>query len=175
MQFFFYGSLMDRELLALVIGRTGDELRMEAATIHDFVRRRALNESFPVLVPHPGGRVGGALVRDLTAAEIARLKFYEASDYEGSEYALTALQVECRGELLPAQVFLPTAHIAADETVWGFDTWAAAERPLFMAMVEERMSRYGSISAAENHALWPQMKAEVERRFRRRHESEPNV
>jgi hypothetical protein len=35
MQFFFYGSLMDRELLALVIGRTGDELRMEAATIHD--------------------------------------------------------------------------------------------------------------------------------------------
>jgi hypothetical protein len=89
------------------------------------------------------------VVTDLTAAEIARLKFYEASDYEGSPYALTAISVECRGELLPAQVFFPTAHITPDETVWDFDTWAAAERPLFMAMVEERMSRYGSITAAE--------------------------
>jgi hypothetical protein len=99
MQFFFHGSLMDRELLALVIGRAIDDLRMEAATIHEFVCRRAL---------------------------------------------------------------------AADETVWDFDTWAAAERPLFMEMVQERMLRYGSITAAENDALWPQVKAEVERRFRRR-------
>ena len=168
MQFFFYGTLMDRELLALVIGRATDELRMEAATIHDFVCRRALNASFPILVPHPGGRVEGILVTDLTAADIARLKFYEGVDCEGSKYALTALPVEYRGELLSAQVFLPTAYIAADETVWDFDTWAAAERPLWMAMVEERMSRYGSITTAENNALWPQMKAEVERRFRRR-------
>ena len=167
MQFFFYGSLMDRELLALVIGRATDELRMEAATIHDFVCRRALNESFPILVPHPGGRVEG-IVTDLTAADIARLKFYEASDCDGAEYALTALPVECRGELLQAQVFLPTVNIEGDETVWDFGTWAAAERALFMALVEERMSRYGSLSAAENHALWRQMKAEVERRFRRR-------
>jgi hypothetical protein len=171
MNFFFYGSLMDRELLSLVIGRTTDELRMEAATIHDFVCRRALNESFPILVPDPGGRVEGKFVTGLTAADIARLKFYEASDYEDSEYVLTALSVECRGELLPAQVFFPTVHIAADETFWNFETWAAAERPLFMAMAEERMSRYGSISTAENNALWPQMKAEVERRFRSRQRS----
>jgi Gamma-glutamyl cyclotransferase, AIG2-like len=66
-----YGSLMDRELLALVIGRATDELRVKAATIHDFVRRRALNESFPVLVPHPGGRVEGVLVRDLRPTSLA--------------------------------------------------------------------------------------------------------
>jgi hypothetical protein len=139
------------------------------ATIHDFVRWQVLNESFPIFVPHPVGRVEGVLVTDLTAADVARLQFYEASDYEGSDYILAVLPVECRGELLPAQVFLPTAHIATDETVWDFDTWAAAaERPLFMAMVEERMSRYGSITAAENNALWSQMKAEVGRRFRGR-------
>ena len=57
MQFFFYGVLMDRELLALVISRAADEIRMEAATIHDFVQRQVLNETFPILVPHPGGRV----------------------------------------------------------------------------------------------------------------------
>ena len=111
-------------------------------------------------------RLTGSLVSGLTPADIGRLKFYEASDYEGSDYTLTTLPVECRGELLPAEVFLP--NIEADETAWSFDTWNPAERPLFMAMVEERMSRYGSITAAENNALWPQMKSEVERRFRRR-------
>jgi hypothetical protein len=31
--------------------------------------------------------------------------------------------IECRGELLPAQVFLSSNRaIAADETVWDFDT-----------------------------------------------------
>jgi hypothetical protein len=45
------------------------------------------------------------------------------------EYALAALPVECRGELLATQVFLPTEHLAADEMVWDFDTWAATERP----------------------------------------------
>jgi len=163
--FFFYGVLMDRELLALVIGRATDGLGIEVATVHDFIQRRALNESFPILVSHPGGRAEGVLVTDLTAADVDRLKFYEASDYEGSDYALAALPVECRGEFLAAQIFMPTAHIAADEMVWDFDTWAAVDRPLFMATVQERMSRYGRISAAENNALWPQMKAEVERRF----------
>jgi hypothetical protein len=45
--------------------------------------------------------------------------------------------------LLAAQVFLPTAHIAADDMVWDFETRAAVEHPLFMAMAQERMSRYG--------------------------------
>jgi hypothetical protein len=54
-RFFLYGTLMDREVLALVTGWPTDGLRIEAATIQDFVRRRALNKSFPILVPHPGG------------------------------------------------------------------------------------------------------------------------
>jgi hypothetical protein len=162
---FIYGSLMDRELLALVIGRATDGLRIEVATIYDFIRRRALNESFPILVPHPGGRVDGVVVTDLTAADVDRLRFYEATDYEGSDYALATLPVECRGEFLAAQVFLPTAQLSADEMIWDFDAWAAVERPLFIEMIQERMSRYGSISAAKNNALWPQMKADIERRF----------
>jgi hypothetical protein len=90
---FFFGSLMDRELLALVIGRAIEDLRIEAATIHAFARRRARDESFPVLVPHPGGWVDGVLVTDLTVADIARIQFFE-----GSDYALASLPVECRGE-----------------------------------------------------------------------------
>jgi hypothetical protein len=164
MQFFVYGSLMDRELLEL---RATDGLRMEAATLHDFDCRRVCGESFPVLVPRTGGRVEGVLVSDLTAADIARLQFYEASDYEGSDYALTTLAVECRGERVAAQVFMPTFRLPVDETTWDFATWAVAERDLFVVLVEERMSRYGRLTAAENNALWPEMKARIFARFGR--------
>jgi hypothetical protein len=85
---------MDRELLALVMGRAADGLRIEAATVPDFVRRRALNESFPILMPQPGGRVEGALVTGLTVTDFDRLKFYEASDYEGSEYVIQGIAAD---------------------------------------------------------------------------------
>jgi hypothetical protein len=163
MRVFFFGSLMDRELLALVIGRAIEDLGIEAATIHGFARRRARDESFPVLVPHPGGRVEGVLVMDLTEADIARIQFFE-----GLDYALAALAVECRGERMAAQVFLPTARLAAEETAWNFDAWAAAERAFCVALAEELMSHYGSRTIAEIDALWPEMKARAHKRFRRR-------
>src|SRR5262245_18899000 len=127
-RFFLYGSLMDPELLALVIGLATEGLGFEVATVHGFIGRRALNESFPMLVPRAGGKVEGMLVFDLTSADVARLRFFEGSDYEGSWYALEAVPVECRGgEVLTAQVFLPTAHIAADQMLWDFEAWAAVE------------------------------------------------
>jgi hypothetical protein len=61
--------------------------------------------------------------------------------------------------------------VSARRTLWEFETWATTERPLFIAMVEERMSQFGSMTAAENDALWPQMKAEVKQRFRPRQRS----
>jgi hypothetical protein len=46
MRVFFFGSLMDRELLVLVIGRAIEDLGIEAAVIHGFARRRpAMNPS----------------------------------------------------------------------------------------------------------------------------------
>src|SRR5262245_61619493 len=163
MQFFFFGSLMDRQVLALVIGRAIDELRIEAATIHGFACRRVRDESFPILVPLSGGRAEGVLVTGLTEADIAPLQFYE-----GQDYVLVALPVECGGEQLSAQVFLPTGRLEGEETHWDFDSWVKAERGLFLAMAEERMSQYGSIGISENDALWPQKKARVRARFRRR-------
>ena len=77
-----------------------------------------------------------------------------------------SLPVECQGHMLDAQVFMPTIHATAHVMGWDFASWASTERPLFMAMVHERMKRYGELTAAENHALWPQMKAEVALRFR---------
>jgi hypothetical protein len=162
MNLFFFGSLMDRELLALVSGRAADALAVTEATLHGFARRRARGESFPVIVPHPGGRVDGVLVRGLTPADLDRIQFFEGSDYAPRTFA-----VEAAGARVEAQVFLPTARLEAEAAEWDHAAWAADERAMCVALAEELMSHYGRLSYAEIDALWPQMKARALIRFRR--------
>ena len=163
MRLFFFGSLMDLELLALVIGRRLDDLSTAEAALHGFERRRAVGESFPVIVPHPGGRVVGLLVDGLTAADLDRIQFFE-----GSDYALHPFTVGCGEERIDVQVFLPTARLEAEPSAWDFAAWAETERTMCFALAEELMSHYGGRSIAEIDVLWPEMKEQAEQRFRLR-------
>jgi hypothetical protein len=123
MRLFFFGSLMDLELLALVIDRPVDGLSTGAAVLHGFERRRAVGESFPIIVPHPGGRVDGVLVEGLTEADLDRIQFFE-----GSDYALHPFAVECAAERIEVHVFLPTARLEPEAAAWDFAGWVETER-----------------------------------------------
>lgn len=164
MRLFFFGSLMDMELLALVTARTVDELDVASAALHGFARYRARGESFPLVVPHPGGRVDGTLVGGLTAADIDRIQYFE-----GSDYALQFFAVERSDERIEAMVFVPTARLEPEAVAWNFESWVQQERAVCFALAEELMSHYGRLSPAEIDALWPVMKARAARRFRRVH------
>jgi len=163
MRLFFFGSLMDLELLVLVAGRPVDRLSTAAAVLHGFERRRAVGESFPLIVPHPGGRVDGMLVEGLTETDIDRIQFFE-----GSDYALHPFAVECAAERIDVHVFLPTARLEPEEAAWDFGAWIETERAMCIALAEELMSHYGGRSIAEIDVLWPEMKTVALRRFRRR-------
>jgi hypothetical protein len=163
MRLFFFGSLMDLELLALVIGRPVDGLATAAAVLHGFARRRAVGESFPVIVPHPGGWVDGLLVDGLTAADLDRIQFFE-----GSDYALHPFVVECAEERIDVHVFLPTVRLEAEPSAWDLAAWVETERAMCFALAEALMAHYGGLGIAEIDVLWPEMKAEAERRFRLR-------
>jgi hypothetical protein len=162
MQLFFFGSLMDMELLALVTGRPVNRLSVAAAVLHGFERRRAIGESFPIIVPHPGGRVEGVVVGGLAEADLDRILFFE-----GVDYALRRFTVECAGERVEAGVFLPTARLMAEDAAWDVAAWAETERAMCFALAEELMSHYGALDVAGIEALWPAMKARAFRRFRR--------
>jgi hypothetical protein len=159
---FFFGSLMDRDLLALVLGRPLDGLMLSSAALHGFERRRAQGETFPVLAPHPGGRVDGLLVQGLGWGDVDRVHYFESADY-----ALHPFRVEHAAGRLEAFVFLPTQALQPEDTAWDFDAWSAAERGLAFALAEELMACYGRLTTAELDALWPEMKQRAQRRFRR--------
>lgn len=160
MRTFFFGSLMDRDLLALVVGRDISDLVFTPAAILGFERRRACDESFPIIVPHPGGRVDGFLVDGLTVADLDRIQFYESDDY-----ALRAFAVETASGRVEAHVFLPTESLTDEGVVWEFDAWLEVEKPMCLALAEELMSHYGILTPAQYDLLWPDMKEKAWQRF----------
>ena len=49
-RFFFFGTLMDRDVLELVLDRPVTERDLSPARLNGFARRRIAKDSFPVLI-----------------------------------------------------------------------------------------------------------------------------
>jgi hypothetical protein len=154
MRLFFFGSLMDADLLRLVLDRNTGDIAHAPAEILGYERRRAKNESFPIIVPTPGGRVEGRLVTGLTAEDVARIQWYESDDY-----ALRPCLVKAGDARHDAHVFLATASLQDEGIAWDFDHWVAVEKPMCLSLAREIMNHYGVISPAELVERWPAMKA----------------
>jgi hypothetical protein len=161
MRIFFFGSLMDRDFLGLVLGRDISDLHLEPAKLHGFQRRRARGETFPVLVPHPGGEVAGLVIEGVSADEVGRLCYYETPDY-----ALHPYPVETAVERSHAHVFIATGRLDVEDAHWEFEAWVATEKPLGLILAEELMRHYDlGTPMAEIDRLWPDMKAAAEVRL----------
>jgi hypothetical protein len=102
MRFFFYGSLLDPDVTALVIGRRLPPKSWVPATLAGYSRRKAAGVTYPVAVPDPKGVVQGAVVGGFSRLEVERL-----SAYEGPRYRIASLKVRVDGRLTVVSVFEP--------------------------------------------------------------------
>lgn len=98
--FFFYGTLMDIDLLRAVASGTVTHDRMMPAVLNGFRRSAVDKQAFPVVTRRSGGRVSGLLVLDMNELQLCRLIAYEGPSYramwvlvrsqkQGSRWALT--------------------------------------------------------------------------------------
>lgn len=126
---FFYGTLVDPDVLGLVIGRPVADSVLELATLPGWRRVRVRGASYPMLLPAPGERVEGRLWRHASAADLARL-----DAYEGEGYRRVICEVERgAGERLAAQVYLPRpGALEPTEEPWDLDAWRARFKPLYL-------------------------------------------
>lgn len=130
-RFFFYGTLLDRDLQAAVIGRPVDVGALVPASIAGFRRVRAQGQTYPILIPGTAeDRVDGAIASGFTRAEIDRL-----IAYEGEGYVLTTLPaLLADGGTVTAQVFLPVAgSLKASDVPWDLATWQREDKPRTLA------------------------------------------
>ena len=134
--FFFYGTLLDHDVMALVIGRRLPPQAFVPATLRGHVRRRAKGVSYPILMRDPGGEVEGGVVGGLSTADVARL-----AAYEGPGYRIVALKVTVGGALKTVSVFEPReASLQPVDSAWSLAVWQGRDKRPFVARLRRDVS-----------------------------------
>lgn len=155
---FVFGSLMDMDLLAVVLGDC-QHLRHGAASLPGYRRCCVEDEVFPIIVQDEHSTVDGLLVHGLSERDLDRILFFE-----GPAYTLLPCEVDHldsdRRRRTPARAFFATALLSPRPQSWNYAYWQAQEKPLALHIAAETMALYGSVVADElSGALWDGIKA----------------
>ena len=121
---FIYGTLRDPDILAAVLGRHVPAAALQAATAQGYKCVYYPGQVYPALLANAGSFAPGALLRDLSDADLAVL-----DAYEGQEYRRETIVVRTGDGEKPALAYLPTQNIAADAPAWTLETWRADHKP----------------------------------------------
>ena len=150
MRCFFFGSLMDRDVAALVLDRSIDTGQLQAGILHGYERLVVAGETYPALAPRAGGKVSGLLMDEISAADIARMQFFESS-----EFAPAACDIELvSGGYVSAQTFLARAELEYSDQPWDYPHWQRHDKRDYLVLVREWMSEYGRSEAYQLEAEW---------------------
>ncbi|MEO0766237.1 MAG: NUDIX domain-containing protein, partial [Pseudomonadota bacterium] len=148
---FFYGTMRHLPLLECVLGRGADDLDHADGVLPGHTALQAKDGPFPVLVKAEGEVAQGLRVDGLTDQDIARLSYYEAGfDYEIQD--VTLADGSC------ADVYMPNPDVLATDTPWDFETWALHWADLSVIAAQEVMDGFGTLSADEIAARFPQIR-----------------
>lgn len=142
MRFFFYGTLLDRDVTALVLGRRLPPQAFQAAFLRGYTRYRAKGVTYPVIVRDPSGRVRGAIVQGLSVRDVERL-----AAYEGPRYRIAPLTVEVYGALTTVSVFEPLEkRFEPVDGAWDLALWQRNHKRVFVDRVRRAFSAHPAYS-----------------------------
>ena len=136
MTYFFFGTLMDRDILATVLDRPVADDEMTPAWLHDYRRVRAAAASYPLLVTSPGLVVGGIVFRPKHDRDDVRIRHFEEEEY-AERWLIVHL---ASGRRLPTRVFFALEPLQATEEPWDLVAWRGAHKAAFLEQCREWMS-----------------------------------
>ena len=136
MRFFFYGTLLDRDVTALVLGRRLPPQAYTEASLLGHARRRVQGATYPIVIADPCGEVPGAIVGGLSARDVAHL-----AAYEGSGYRVVPLRVKVRGRMTEVSVFEPIqTRLQPSQDLWDLTLWQCRHKRSFVERLRRALS-----------------------------------
>ena len=116
-RYFFYGTLLDAEVRALVLGRARPALT--PARLDGYRRVCVRGRPYPIVIPDPGGSVAGLLAWPVDRRGAARLDRFEGGEYLKVErpVALAA------GRRVTALVYVARSPAVASARPWSLEAW----------------------------------------------------
>jgi len=122
---FFYGTLMDADVRARVVGAS----LIEPARLAGWRRVGLIGRPYPVIVHAPGAETAGLLARAIDRAGWRRLLAYE-----GDEYRVIAVRVTAAdGCAISALTFAASAAARPGPRLWSFDGWHRRHKQTMLA------------------------------------------
>ena len=136
MRFFFYGTLLDRDVASLVLGRRLPPGAFVPAALPGHARRRVKGATYPIVVHDPRSEVRGAIVGGLSERDVARL-----AAYEGPRYRIAPLKVRIGGMMTIVSVFAPREErFQPTSGDWDLLAWQRRHKRAFLARVRPALS-----------------------------------
>ena len=115
--FFFYGTLMDPDLQAAVLG--GRLPAGMSAVLDGYRRRTVAGRDYPAIAPAKGASVSGLLLDGVSPTMAARTSLYEGPQYTAASLPVTTED----GTIRDAWTFLPVRGVWLSARDWSLDVW----------------------------------------------------
>jgi hypothetical protein len=136
MRFFFYGTLLDLDVTALVLGRRLPPGAYVPASLPGHARWRAKGASYPVVIADPRGEVAGAIVGGLSVRDVGSL-----AAFEGPGYRIVPLRVRSQGKLVTVAVFEPVvSRLQPSRDPWDLALWQRRHKRAFVGRLRGAFS-----------------------------------
>lgn len=148
--FFFYGTLLDPDVRAVVFGVGARPRSIVPAAMIGVRRVPVIGHSYPMLVPDAGGRVDGSLLSAIDLNAAARTSFFEGDDYFPE---LTELRLE-EGGAARAWVYMPKGNVKPAPGIWEFDAWRQRHLAAYLRDSHIWMRRCGGREQTKHREEW---------------------
>lgn len=146
---FVFGTLLDEDVLRIVLGRELPSSYRCCASLADHCRLKQHDDTYPIVERFAGGSVCGQLLM-LNTQDLARVRFFEAEEYE-----LESTQVlAATGETVDAMFCAERATWPGPRSPWSLRQWQHEHKGAFVEHASAYMALYGTVAAARANAVW---------------------
>ena len=142
MNIFIFGTLMDKALLEIVLGR---KVELVSATLKDYGVFKVMDADYPVMIKSVGLVANGIILNELTKMDILRTDFYEHI----FDYFLKPVQVLSKEVLIDTQVYMPSKMIPRLEEPWSLKDWQEVSGERTHGFAKKVMTKFGVLSVDE--------------------------
>ncbi len=150
MRFFFFGTLRDRDVLAVVLGHRAPAAQFTPAWLADHRLVKVRRQTYPMLLPAHGAEVQGVVVDGFGPGDLERIAFFESVDYLPVPMPVTT----SAGEPIEVHVYRHTERISHAGEPWRFEEWLADHKPAELRAATLWMALFGQVPIEEADRLW---------------------
>ena len=127
MRYFFYGTLLDPDVRAHILGGWIDRRVLPASRLPGYRRVYIRGRHYPVVVPAAGQKVEGVLAEGLDRHAVRRLAEFESDEYVDAERTVLVDD----GRTLRARVFVASPLARPTDTPWTVEIWQRRHKSAF--------------------------------------------